>query len=120
MIYDEDSKIAGSIDMIYENVDGTLSIYDWKRCNAITSDNTWNKFAIHPLIQHIPDTNYWHYTLQLNTYKYILEHKYNKQIKELFLVRLHPDNANNTYELIEVPILNEEMSQLFNDRIHKL
>ena len=29
-IYDEDLKISGSIDMIYENPDGTLSIYDWK------------------------------------------------------------------------------------------
>ena len=30
MIYDEDLKLAGSIDMVYENADGTLSIYDWK------------------------------------------------------------------------------------------
>ena len=32
MIFDEDVKIAGSIDFVSENDDGTLTIYDWKRC----------------------------------------------------------------------------------------
>ena len=34
-IYDEDLKLAGSIDMVYENPDGSLMIYDWKRCKDI-------------------------------------------------------------------------------------
>ena len=36
MIYHEELKLAGSIDMVYENEDGTLSIYDWKRSANIT------------------------------------------------------------------------------------
>jgi len=106
-IYDEDIKIAGSIDMVYKNPDGTLSIYDWKRTQQIKQFNDFNKFAITPLLSHIPDSNYWHYALQLNTYKFILERKYNKKIKDLYLVRLHP-NADN-YELYKLPILNTEM-----------
>jgi ATP-dependent exoDNAse (exonuclease V) beta subunit len=113
MIYHEDVKIAGSIDMVYENPDGTLSIYDWKRSKDITSENTWNKYALHPVVQHIPDTNFWHYALQLNTYKYILEDKYGKNIRELNLVRIHPDNPAKTYELISVPIMTREMIDLF-------
>lgn len=113
MIYDEDSKIAGSIDMVYENPDGSLSIYDWKRSKEINTTNTYNKFAITDCICHIPDTNFWHYSLQLNTYKTILESKYNKQIKDLFLVRIHPNNEDNTYELLSVPILSKEMEDLF-------
>ena len=42
-VYDEDAKIAGSIDMVYENPDGTLSIYDWKRAKIITRINNFNK-----------------------------------------------------------------------------
>ena len=120
MIFDEDLKIAGSIDMVFENEDGTLSIYDWKRCKEINRANNWKKFAINENISHITDTNYYHYALQLNTYKSILERKYGKQVKELYLVKLHPDDPNNTYELIEVPLLIEEMNNLFQQRIENI
>jgi hypothetical protein len=120
MIFDEELKIAGSIDMVFENEDGTLSIYDWKRCKEINQENTWNKFSTNEIISYLPDTNYWHYSLQLNTYKAILERKYGKLVKELYLVKLHPDDPNNTYELIEVQILSEEINNLFQERIDKL
>jgi ATP-dependent exoDNAse (exonuclease V) beta subunit len=116
MIFDENLKLAGSIDMVYENPDGTLSIYDWKRSKDISKVNSWNKFAINPLICHMPDSNFWHYALQLNTYKAILERKYDKIVTKLFLVRLHPDNGEKTYELLEVPILTKEIQELFEER----
>jgi ATP-dependent exoDNAse (exonuclease V) beta subunit len=116
MIYDEDLKLAGSIDMVYENPDGTLSIYDWKRSKEISQKNNWNKFATNPLIQHLPDTNFWHYALQLNTYKAILERKYGKVVTKLCLVRLHPNAEQESYELLEVPILTKEIHELFEER----
>ena len=115
MIYHEDVKLAGSIDMVYENPDGTLSIYDWKRAKEIIKDNTWNKYALNPIIRSMPDTNFWHYSLQLNTYKHILETKYNKIVTNLCLVRIHPDNPEQTYELLPVPILTTEMEELFDE-----
>lgn len=118
MVYDEDLKLSGSIDMVYENEDGTLSIYDWKRAKEITRKNAFNKYAITDCIKSMPDTNYWHYALQLNTYKGILERKYNKKIRELFLVRLHP-NAES-YELIVLPILTNEIAMLFAERIKQV
>jgi ATP-dependent exoDNAse (exonuclease V) beta subunit len=120
MIFDEELKIAGSIDMVFENPDGTLSIYDWKRCKEINKNNNWNKYSTNELISHLPDTNYWHYSLQLNTYKAILERKYGKQIKDLFLVRMHPDSLSMTYELIQVPTLTDEITNLFDERIRQL
>jgi len=116
MIFDEDLKIAGSIDMVYENPDGTLSIYDWKRSKDISKINGWDNFAKNPLISHLHDTNFWHYALQLNTYKSILERKYGKTVTKLCLVRLHPDNQEETYELLDVPILTKEMEDLFEER----
>ena len=110
MIYHEDYKLAGSIDMVYENPDGSLSIYDWKRSKDISKVNAFNKYATTPSICHFPDSNFWHYALQLNTYKAILEAKYNKKVKDLFLVRLHPESEE--YELIEVPVLSSEMKSL--------
>jgi hypothetical protein len=120
VVFNEDIKISGSIDMVYENPDETLSIYDWKRSKNISRINTFNKFALNPCICHLPDSNFWHYALQLNMYKYILESKYNKTVKELYLVRLHPDAEEKNYELIQLPILSTEINDLVQERIKNL
>ena len=113
MIYHEDLKLSGSIDMVFENPDGTLQIYDWKRCRAIEYESGFGKSAITPCISHLPDTNFWHYSLQLNTYKTILEQKYGKKITGLYLICLHPNNPYKTYDRIEVPFMEKELNDLF-------
>jgi len=113
MIYYEELKLSGSIDMIFENPDGTLQIYDWKRCQEIVHDSHFAKMATTECIRHFPDTNFWHYSLQLNTYKKILEEKYGKKITDMYLVCMHPDNPMKTYERIQVPVLTIEMENLF-------
>ena len=110
MVYDEELRWAGSIDMVFENSDGTLQIYDWKRCKEITKTSYWNKFSLNSKINDIPDTNFWHYALQLNIYKYILEKNYNKIVTELYLVILHPNNSN--YIRLSVPNLNNTIFKL--------
>lgn len=115
-IYHEELKIAGSVDMVYINPDGTLLIYDWKRCRDIVKDNPFGGTACTPCISHMPDTNFWHYTLQLNTYKAIIEEKYGMQVVGLCLVCLHPDNSNGNYKLIEVPFIEKEIRDLFEYR----
>ena len=114
LVYNEDLKLAGSIDMVYENADGTLSIYDWKRSKDILMVNSFNKYATTDCISHMPDSNFWHYALQLNTYRAILEAKYDRKIKDMFLVRLHPDA--DEYELINVPFLDKDINNLLQLR----
>jgi ATP-dependent exoDNAse (exonuclease V) beta subunit len=114
-IYHEDIKIAGSIDMIFKNSDETFSIYDWKRCKTITKENYYNKYSCNKAISYLPDTNYWHYALQLNIYKYILEEKYQLKIKDLILVQLHPENTKHTYELHTLPDLSNEVRLLIEN-----
>ena len=120
MVYWEDIKISGSIDMIFENPDGTLLIYDWKRCKEISHENGFGKTASTSCIRHLPDTNFWHYSLQLNMYKSILENKYDKKVVGLFLVCLHPDNPYKSYDRIEVPFLDKEMKDLIEFRRQEL
>lgn len=115
-IYDEELKLAGSIDMVYEKTDGTLAIYDWKRAKDITAVNKYNQYAITECISQYPDSNFWHYSLQLNTYKAILEAKYGKKVTELCLVRLHPDAEEKTYELFPVPDMQSSIKELFELR----
>ena len=115
-IYDEELKLAGSIDMIFKNPDGTYMIYDWKRCKNIEKTNSWNKWANKECISHIPDTNYWHYALQLNIYKGLLEKNYGIKVTKLYLVCLHPENKRKNYELTKLPELKKEIHDLFEYR----
>jgi hypothetical protein len=92
-VWDESLKLAGSIDMVYKHkTNGTYAIYDWKRTKEIKMENSWQS-GLGP-INHLPDCNLWHYTLQLNLYKWLLETHYGIVISELALIVLHPDNTS--------------------------
>ena len=119
MVFHEELKLSGSIDMVFQNKKGELEIYDWKRSKAIEYDFDNPRYAKHALtscISHFPDKNFWHYSLQLNVYKYILESKYGKKITKMCLVCLHPNNASKTYEVHEVKNLDKEIADLMELR----
>ncbi len=116
-IYDEASRIAGTLDMLdYQN--GVFTIYDWKRSNKIVVGGTpekesrWGKRAKAP-IAHIPDTTFWHYALQQSAYRYILEKNYGIHVAQCNLVVLHPDYIRPY--VVEVPYLREEVKTLFGE-----
>jgi ATP-dependent exoDNAse (exonuclease V) beta subunit len=115
MIWDKERRLAGSIDMVYENADGSLLIYDWKRCKDIKTDNRWES-ATTECISHLPDTNFWHYSLQLNTYKWMIERNYDKKVSDMYLICLHPNNKNESYLKFKVPDLQDEITKLMKLR----
>jgi ATP-dependent exoDNAse (exonuclease V) beta subunit len=119
-VWDEELKLCGSIDMIFQNDKGDLLIYDWKRCKEIKQTDNWGKKATEKIIDHIIDTNFWHYALQLNIYKAILEKNYGYKVPELFIVCLHPNNNNNNYQKYKIPDLQDEVRKLFDDRIEEI
>lgn len=122
-IFDEDIKICGTIDMVYLNADGSLSIHDWKSSREIKTHEpvaNFRRFSTTPAIGHIPDLNYWHYVLQLNSYKYLLESKYGFRVSEMALVRIH--EGADGYELYPVPPIPGEMlaiAQLRFNYVHQ-
>ena len=106
-------KLCGSIDMVYRRKsDGKFVIYDWKRSKEIKSDNPFGS-GLAPL-DHLPDTNYWHYTLQLNVYKWILEQSYGLEVADLYLVILHPDQPS--YRRMRLNILTDEVEDMIECR----
>ena len=110
-VFDEKLKIAGSIDMTFISTDGTLMIYDWKRSKGIIKNTSYETYSITECINHLPDTNFWHYALQLNMYKALLERNYGMKITKLCLVCLYPEQTS--YKLIDVPDLDYEICELF-------
>jgi hypothetical protein len=84
MIFYEKYKLCGTIDMVFENSEtGSLEIYDWKRVREINYDAYQNKTSI--IIDNILDTNYWHYAVQLNMYRRMLQDQCEKPIAALYL-----------------------------------
>lgn len=103
IIYDEELKIAGTIDMLFA-VDVAdrrkVAIFDWKCSKEIKFTNPYGN-ARAPL-EYLKDCNYNHYSLQLNLYKYLLEKNYDLQVVEMNLVVIHSNNK----EALLVPITN--------------
>ena len=116
LIFDEEHKIAGSVDMVYMKPDGTLAIYDWKRIEELKTENTFQS-GLGP-ISHLPDTNYWHYSLQLNVYRYILEKHYGFTVSELALVILHP--GNTSYRIAKLNMMDDEIGAMLETRARAL
>lgn len=114
-VYHEELKISGSIDMVFRDErDGKFYIYDWKRSKEIKYDDDFCDFGIVDCIRHLPNLNFWHYSMQLGVYKAILEEKYGLEIAGMYLIVLHPDNKN--YERIQTHDLSKEIAELFAQR----
>lgn len=117
-IFDEESKICGSIDMVCALPDdpSSVHIFDWKRSKEIKTDNRWSN-GKYPF-DRLPDCNFSHYSLQLNLYKWILEKNYGKKVRGMTIVILHPDQPS--FEYRDIPDLSEEIRNMVRLRIESI
>lgn len=104
-IFDPEYKIAGTIDLLCRN-GNKFDIYDWKRSYRASPYEVEYSKGINGL-EHIPDIAFYHYALQQNLYKYILEKNYNIKISNMYIVVLH--TYLNHYELHKIPNLDNEI-----------
>jgi hypothetical protein len=112
-VWSEDHLLCGSIDGVFRRKsDGKIVIYDWKRAKDIKTANDFENG--YPPVDHLPNTNYWHYTLQLNTYRWFLETLYGLEIGDMYLVILHPNNKN--YRRIRLNRLEQEVFDMLDCR----
>lgn len=114
-VWSEEYRLTGSIDMIfYRKSDDSYVIYDWKRSKQIKTTNEFGGKGFYPL-DHLPDCNYWHYTLQLNVYRWFLETYYGLKISDMYLIILHPDNKN--YRRMQLNRLDDEVGEMMKSRL---
>lgn len=139
---DDELRISGSIDMIFvddavmeslwKNVQYGASppktlhlvMYDWKRSKKISTYNKWEPPGYEPC-ENMRNTNFFHYSLQLNLYKWILENFYknvtwrgvvyeNVSVDFMHLCVLHP--RKRKYELHRCPDYQPEVAQIMELR----
>ena len=114
-VWSEEYKLAGSIDMIfYRKSDDSYVIYDWKRSKEIKTENSFGETGYGPLA-HIPNLNYWAYTIQLNVYRWFLETYYGLRISDMYIVIFHPNNP--TYKRFRLNRLDDEIQGMLEARL---
>jgi len=112
-VWVEELKLAGAIDCVFRRKsDGAFFIYDWKRSKEIKIENPYET-GLGPL-SHLPSSNYWQYTIQLNLYRWILETYYDIPIAGMYLIVLHPDNKS--YKRYELNRLEDEIGSILEAR----
>ena len=65
-------------------------------------------------LDHLPDTNYYHYALQLNIYRFILQSEYAITVSALFLGVFHPSRSEP--RCVQLPLLDDEINALLQYR----
>ncbi|WP_177178387.1 hypothetical protein [Prevotella aff. ruminicola Tc2-24] len=114
-IYDLDLNIAGTVDMICREDDGSFTIYDWKRSGKVVdaagvplTEGFNGKTGFNGIS--LPDTPFYHYCIQQNLYRYMLQRDYGIRVGGMNLVVLCPDYP--TYYRVEVPVMDEVVEQI--------
>lgn len=118
-ICDLNHNIAGTIDCLCKNSDGTFDIYDWKRTDKVIDPESeeviqldrYGKTAFAPL-NYLDDCRFFHYALQQNLYRYMLEKNYGLQIRKMHLVILHP--SYDSYKKVTVPKMDSEVRTILS------
>jgi len=119
LIYDDSPNckkvLAGSIDFVVVDENGDLYIFDWKRAREIKKENRYESKSgltickkMFKQFNDLDDCNYNHYRLQLNFYRHVLETLYDKKVKSMTLIILHPNQEKyephnlEKYDLSEI------------------
>lgn len=94
--------IAGNIDMLCWNEKAQeFQIWDYKNVKQINVKSSfWDKYCFYPFDQ-FRDTNYTHYSIQLNIYKHILQRELNIPIGNCYLVQFDYVNPNANFQIFE-------------------
>ncbi len=114
----KDYDIAGTIDFLaYSKKLDALIIVDYKTNKKIRKRSFGNQRMLYPL-NAIPDSNYYHYCLQLAIYKVLLEHETKLRVyPKKWLIWIN--ESNEDFVLYECVNLDEKAKELLElRRVH--
>lgn len=114
-VYDLALNVAGTIDLICQEDDGSFTIYDWKRSSKVVNalgqpitEGFNGKMSVNGI--NLPDTSFYHYCLQQNLYRYMLEQHYGIRVRAMNLVVLCASYPS--YYVAQVPKMDEVVNKM--------
>jgi hypothetical protein len=117
ILFIKELGIAGTIDLLIINTEtNVVYIADWKTNKKISMRGYGGKKGIHPISEHLDDSKFSHYSLQLSLYRWILERNYKMKVDRLAIVHLTPKNCH----LIMARYLGDEITAIMEDRKQQL
>ena len=112
----EDGKlrIAGQIDLLVKK-GNKIIIADWKTNKKIETKSFFNQKTKTSIkmkfpLNNLDDVNYWHYTLQLSTYAWMIQ-KLNPEFEIEDLILIHFDHSDNI-TIYHLPYLKDEVIKM--------
>ena len=98
VVFDREYKIGGMVDMLFYNVKAKeYQIWDWKTNKSFSYVNEYGESLKDPLM-FLSDCDHEIYSLQLETYKHIIEKNTNIKLGDSYLVWFSHNNDN--YKII--------------------
>jgi len=109
LVFNEQYRIAGTIDFIYKDTKGNIYLADWKTNDKIKQENKYQKMKA-PFSE-LDDCNYNHYALQLNLYKILYEQQTGNKVRGLFVIHIKQD----AYDVYPIRLHQDIIQQLKNE-----
>lgn len=99
VVFDEEWELAGMMDILFWNVKKQcFQIWDWKTNKELNKESKY-KQKLKKVVSHLHDCEFELYSLQLTTYKRILERNTGIKIDGCYIVWFN--EVNDTYKIME-------------------
>lgn len=112
VVFDREWELAGMMDMLFWNLKKQcFQIWDWKtnkELNKVTKYNT----KLRKAVSHLDDCEFELYSLQLSTYKRILERNTSIKIEGCYIVWFN--EVNDNYKIIECNDYSMEINMIMS------
>lgn len=93
IVYSKELELAGTIDLIiFDEKTKEYKLIDWKTNKKIDLQSFNFRMGTHRATNHLMDSNYFHYSLQLSLYRYLLEKYYGLNVTEASIGHLSDYN----------------------------
>ena len=95
ILYSEELKIAGTVDVLAkDNQSEEYILIDWKTSKKITTVSYKYKTGNHEATKTVMDCNFYHYSLQLSLYRFILEKYYGLRVRNQVIAHIKDDSVD--------------------------
>lgn len=113
VVGDKELGLCGMVDMLFYNVKaGEYQIWDWKTNTKLNKNSKYGNM-LEGVLSHLPDCELAIYSLQLSTYRYLIEKNTNIKLGDSYIVWFNEENPS--YEVIKCGDLRDDIVEVLKD-----